>query len=406
MTSPDQAKIDAPRHRWGLTVLLASLVAMGPLSIDMYLPALPTLAQAFGVGPSAVQLTLSTFFIGFAAGQLVYGPWSDRVGRRRPLLFGLGLFIVASLLCSMATGIEQLIGLRVLEALGACCGTVLARASVRDLYGRDESARVMSYMMLAMGLAPMLAPLIGGQVLALAGWRAIFALLGAIGLVLLAVAWWGLPESLPPARRQRLSARQMLYSYVSLLGDRDYIGYVLSSACIFGGMFAYIAGSPFVFIELYGVEPEQFGLLFGLNVLGLMGGALINGRLIPRYGSDRILRKAVAGSAIAGILLAAVAVVGPVGLPALLVPLFFYVASISLVGPNATAGALSARPEIAGTGSALAGALQFATGSLAGATVGLLHDGTAVPMAVTIGAAGVLGFVLHRGLVLRRKSGA
>ena len=401
---PDRgAAAAAPRYGIGLTLLLASLVSMGPFSIDMYLPSLPTLAEHFAVGPREVQLTLSTFFFGFAGGQLIYGPLSDRIGRRRPLLFGLMLFIVASLLCSMATSMEQLIGLRLVQALGACSGVVLARAAVRDLFGREQSAQMMSYMMLAVMLAPMLAPIVGGQVLVFAGWRAIFAILAAIGLVLLIVAWVGMKETLPPARRQRLSPSQMAWSYVSLLRDRNYIGYVLSSSSVFAGMFAYISGSPFVFIELYGVAPEHFGFLFGSNIVGLMVGALCNGRLIPRFGSDRILRFGIAVAAIAGVSLAIVTATGIGGLPMLMVPLFFYIGSISLIAPNATAGALSARPDIAGAGAALSGAMQFTAGALSGTLLGLLNDGTALPMGVTIGVAGVMGFTFHRWLVLGRR---
>ena len=387
--------------RSGFVLLLAALTAVGPLSIDMYLPAMPTLATTFGASAGTVQFTLSGFFVAFAAGQLVYGPVSDALGRRRPLLVGLLLFVLASLLCTTATSASDLIFLRVLQGLGACSGVVLARAVVRDLYARDQSARVLSSIMVAMALAPLMAPLIGGHVLVLFGWQAIFVLLAAIGMVLFGLAAFGLKESLPPSRRTPLSLRRVGWAYLSLLRDRSYVGHALSSAFVTGGMFAYISGSPFVFIELHGVPPERYGLLFGLNVLGLMGGAFLNGRLVPRYGSARILRVGVASAALSGSLLGGVAIAGVGGLPALLLPLFCFIASLSFVGANAMAGALSARPELAGTGSALAGALQFGVGSLAAAAVAALDNGTAIPMTGVIAVMGLSSFTVHRLLVLR-----
>ena len=401
MTTHQNAAV-LPRTAGNLTVLLAALTAMGPLSIDMYLPAMPTLAAEFRTAPSGAQLTLSLFFVGFALGQLVHGPLSDRFGRKRPLLFALGLFIAASLLCSMAPSIDALIGLRFVQALGACSGTVLARAVVSDIYGKDQSARVMSHMMLAMAVAPLLAPFVGGYLLIWTGWRAIFVLLACIGFVLLLLAWRALPESLSPERRTRLSPGQMVRGYGSLLRDRGYLGYVLSGACVLAGMFAYISGSPFVFIDLFGIAPQHYGFLFGLNVVGLMTGALLNGRLVGRLGSDRILKIGVRAAALSGSALFLSALLGFGGIPGLLVPLFCYTTCISFVGPNAMAGALAPRPHIAGTGSALAGALQFGVGAVAGAAVGLLHNGTALPMAGTIAVTGLLSFTFHRWLVSGR----
>ena len=365
----------------------------------MYLPALPTLAASFGAPASRAQLTLSAFLLGFGAGQLVYGPLADRWGRKPPLLGGVGLYVVASALCAVSPGIGVLIGLRVLQGLGACAGPLIARAIVRDVYERDRAARMLSLLLLVMGVAPLLAPLIGGQLLVAVGWQAIFWTLTAFGVLCLAGAWLGLPETLPTARRARLSFPRTLARYAELLSHRAYLGYALSSGAAYAGMFAYFAGSPFVFIELYGVPPQHYGFLFGLNVVGLMIGAALNSRLVLRFGADRLLRLGVTIAALAGGALVLVAATRIGGLPGLVVPLFCFIASLSLIGPNAMAGALAGFPHMAATASALAGTFQFGLGAVSGAAVGALHDGTALPMGAVIAATGLASFLAHRLLV-------
>jgi DHA1 family bicyclomycin/chloramphenicol resistance-like MFS transporter len=251
-------------------------------------------------------------------------------------------------------------------------------------------------MMTAMAVAPLLAPFIGGYVLVWSGWRYIFATLAAFGLLILAFSLRGLGESLPPERRPAVAWHQMAFGYLTLLFDRTYMAYALAGAFMYGGLFAYISGSPFVFIEIYGVAPEHYGLLFGLNVIGLMSTGLTNGRLSPRIGADRMLRLGTSIAVAAGAVLAGVAATQPSDLGVLLVPLFVFLASINLVGPNAMAGALAERPQMAGSGSALAGCLQFGLGVVAATAVGAWHDGTALPMAGVIAAMGLLSFVAAR----------
>ena len=383
----------------GFTAILGALTAFGPLSVDMYLPALPTLADSFGTSPSQVQLTLSGFFVGFGLGQLVYGPLSDHWGRRPPLLAGIALYVGASLLCALSTRVTALIALRLVQGLGACAGPLIARAVVRDVYERDRAARMLSLMMLVMGAAPLVAPLLGGQLLLAFGWRSIFGVLAGFGALCFLGAWLGLAETLDATRRSEASLIVMLERYKALLQDRAYIGYCLSSGAAYAGMFAYFAGSPFVFIRLYRVPAERYGFLFALNVVGLMVCAAVNSRLVLRVGADRLLRGGVVAVAMAGGALVAAALTGWGGLAGLLLPLLVFIASLSFIGANAMAGALAAFPHMAGTASALAGTIQFGLGALSGALVSGLFDGTALPMAAIIALAGLTSLFAHRLLV-------
>jgi MFS transporter, DHA1 family, multidrug resistance protein len=384
-----------------LTLILGSLAAFGPLSIDMYLPSLPTLAQDFRADTAAAQLTLSIFFVGLACGQTLYGPLADRYGRRLPLLVGCGLYAVASIACALATSIESLVVLRLVQALGGCAGMVLSRSVVRDLFEERESARMLSFLMLVMGVAPITAPLIGGQLLLLFGWRAIFWLLGGFGLLCLALVAFGLPESLPAERRNRAGVAQALGVYGRLLADRRYLGYALAGGFVSAGMFAYISGSPFVVIELYGVSPQQYGWIFGTNALGIITASQLNRWLLARHQGDAILFVTLSVAAAASVALALVAASGAGGLAGLLVPLFFCIASVGLVGPNTTAAAMAPYGRMAGSASALLGTLQFVVGAAAGMIVGALYNGTALPMAATIAGCCLAALACFRLLAAR-----
>ena len=385
----------------GQVVSLAILTMFAPLSVDMYLPAFPTLVKALNTDAGNVQLTLSVFFVGFAVAQLVYGPLSDRFGRKLPLNVGIGLYIAASIGCALATSIEALIVLRFLQSLGACAGMVLARAMIRDLYGKDAAAHIMSTMIFITGAAPMLAPLIGGQVLAFTDWRGIFWVLTLFGVACLLVSTIRIPESLPPERRTSHNAWQMALSYGRLFLDRRFVGYALCAGTVFSGMFAYISGSPFIFIEIYGVSEQAYGLFFGFNVLGLIFGGIINSRLLPKLGSDRLLVLGTIWAMAAGVLLLFVTATSFGGLPLIALCCFLYMPAVNIVGSNAIAGALADYPHMAGTASALIGTTQFGTGALIGALVAVLHDGTAAPMGAAIAAMGTSAFVI-RALLIRR----
>lgn len=396
--APEAERAAGRLGRVRLVIILGALSAFGPLSIDMYLPALPALGRDFGAGASQTQLTLSACLLGLAAGQMFAGPISDALGRRRPLLVGVGAYALASLLCMVAPSVEALVALRFVQGLAGAAGIVISRAVVRDLYAGVAVARFFSLLMLVNGLAPILAPLIGGQLLRLTSWRGVFATLAVIGTLLFLAAALGLRETLPRRSRQSGGVRATLATFRALLADRFFVGYALSCGLAFAAMFAYIAGSPFVLQEIYGVSPQIFGVLFGVNALGIMAAGQVNGRLVGRVSPRRLLIVGLVASALGGIgLLAAVA--WGVGLVGVLPALFLVVASVGFTSPNATTLALSGHPRTAGSASALLGVLQYAIGAAAAPLVGIGGARTALPMGLVIAALSVsaLGTFLALG---------
>jgi DHA1 family bicyclomycin/chloramphenicol resistance-like MFS transporter len=368
------------RARLQLTLILGGLTAFAPLSIDMYLPGLPVLGDDLSAGASAVQLTLTACLAGLAIGQLVAGPLSDRLGRRRPLLAGVGAYTLASVLCAAAPTIWALAGLRFVQGATGAAGIVIARAIVRDTHDGVALVRFFSMLMLVTGLAPILAPVIGGQVLEVTTWRGIFVVLAGIGAVLLVAALVGLRETLPAERRRAGGVRATAAMMASLLRDRHFTGFALAGGLAFGAMFTYISGSPFVLQEIYGASPQAFAVVFAANSVGIVAFGQLNGRLAGRVAPLRMLRIGVSSMAVAGCALFAVVAIGSLPLLALLVPLWVLVASVGLVFPNTTALALDGHPEVAGTASALLGVLQFVVGAAAAPLAGIAGTGTAVPM--------------------------
>lgn len=381
-------------------LILSALVAFAPMSIDMYLPALPALERYFATDTASVQHTLAAFFVGLAAGQLLYGPLADRHGRKPPLYFGLVLYVAVSAGCALAPDISSLIVLRFLQAVGGCAGMVVARAVVRDLYDRQESARVFSILLMVMGIAPIVAPIAGGYLLALSGWRSIFWVLALFGAACLIAVKWGLPETLPQGQ-PRIPLSHAMRNYAGLLADRRYLGYALSGGFGQAGMFAYISGSPFVFIDLYGVPAHAYGWLFAANAAGIVAFTQMNRRLLLRHDSDRLLDFGNLAGFLACLPLLAAAISGVAGLAGLLLPLFFIVSLRGLTFPNASAGAMAPFPEKAGSASALLGSVQFGIAAVASAAVGVFNDGTALPMAGVIAVCGFLAFVTYRALAVR-----
>ena len=384
-------------------LILGALSAFGPLAIDFYLPAFPAMATAFGTDEKHIQLTLAAYFLGLSIGQLAYGPVADRFGRRIPLLVGVGLFTLASVACAYAPNLEWLICARFVQALGGCAGMVISRAVVSDKCDAVGSAKVFSQLMLVMGLAPILAPMLGGLLVNLYGWQSIF-----IGLTLFsalastAVALW-LPESLPDyVPRQPLSGA--LRQYGRLLTDSIFLGHALTGGIAIAGMFAYIAGSPFVFIKLYGVPAEHFGWLFGTNAAGFILVAQVNARLLAKRGPAFLLSRAVWIYLFAGLGLLAISALRPTSLWPLLIPLFICIASLGCILPNASACAMNGQGARAGSASAMLGCLQFSVAAGAAALVAALHDGTAVPMALVISLCGLL--VVGAAVLTRRLQNA
>lgn len=369
-------------------LILGTLTALGPLSIDMYLPALPAIQRSLHTSASLTQLTLSAFFLGLGLGQLAYGPLTDRYGRKPPLYVGLAIYTLASLLCAVAPNVESLIAGRFLQAVGGAAGQVVTRAAVRDRYVGSEAAQLLSRLMLVMGLAPILAPVFGGWVLLVGSWRMLFALLAVCGTACLAMMVAFLPET-SVTRTERIDARAIGHNLRELVTDRVFMASSLTQAFASAGMFAYIAGSPFVMIEYFGVSPQRFSVLFGSNAFGLIVGSQINHRLLATRTPARVLRGSTTVIALAGLgLLVAASTLGHQGFVPVAMLLFAYVASIGFVGSNATAIAMEAQGHRAGVASALLGAISFLVAAGASSLVGVFNDGTPRPMAALMALCG------------------
>jgi DHA1 family bicyclomycin/chloramphenicol resistance-like MFS transporter len=369
---------------------------MGPLAIDLYLPALPTIARDLGVPIGAVQGSIASYFLGVSLGQALYGPLADRLGRKPALYLGLTIFIIASFGCAFATGATQLVVFRFVQALGGCAPLIIPRAVVRDYFDGRESVRMLSMLILVMGVAPILAPLIGGQLLVRFGWRALFFALAFNGLIWFVLAWWLLPESLRPEQRRHLSVATVLSTYASFLRDRAYLGWVLAGGFIFSGFLAYVSSSAFVFIELFHVPPERFGLYFGTNAIGLITASQVNRFLAMRFHPAAILRVVLPVAVGASATLLVDAYTGFGGFAGILVPLFFFIACYGFVSPNTTALAMSPYGAIAGSASALLGTVQFVLGAASGSVVSAFGNQTAVPFAAVVAACGLTAFAVHR----------
>lgn len=382
------------RRQLALFVLiLGALTAFSAMSIDMYLPAFPQMARDLHVPLGTVQLSVSAFLFGSALGQLFYGPLADRWGRRTPLLLGLSLYVASTIGCAFVQSGTALLLWRVMMALGGGAGMVISRAVVRDLYDTAEAARMFSLLMLVMGLAPILAPLAGGQLLLFTGWRGIFVFLSVFGLASLVAAALALPESLPPERRVKRSAADMLAVYGHLLKNRRYLRYAIGLGCVAGVNFSYISGAPFVFIELHGLSPQFFGVFFGINACGLIGASQMNRRLLRRYAPRRIALFAFLTAGVSGTLLIAAAATGFGGFPLQMLFIFVCLCMTGLLYPNITALALAPFDKAAGSASALLGTIQYLLGASGGALVGTFHDGSAVPMTAAMALCGVLGLI-------------
>jgi DHA1 family bicyclomycin/chloramphenicol resistance-like MFS transporter len=366
-----------------LITILGTLTAFGPLSIDMYLSGLPELASDLDVSASLAQLTLTACLLGIAVGQIIGGPISDARGRRGPLLAGLLVYIGASLVCAVAPSITVLIAARLLQGLAGAFGIVIAQAIVRDLHAGREAVRLFAALMLVNGVAPILAPVAGAALLTVAGWRAVFVVLAAFGAVLLAVVFRWLGETLPRDERRAGGLASTLRTFRELLADRVFLGCVLSGGLVFSSLFSYIAGSPFVLQDVYGVSPLVFGVIFGINGVGIMLGGRVSARLSEHHAPDRLFAAGLIASTTGGAVLL-VSVLAGAGLAGVLPSLLIVTSSVGLIFPNAIALALRGHPNTAGAAGGLFGLAQFSFGALAAPLVGIAGDDTAVPMAVVI----------------------
>ncbi|MDQ0462320.1 DHA1 family bicyclomycin/chloramphenicol resistance-like MFS transporter [Caulobacter ginsengisoli] len=379
MTIPPDNARPAPTP-WGLIILLGAMTGFAPVSIDMYLPALPSIGKTLGASAGATQATLSAFLAGMAIGQFIYGPASDRFGRRAPVMVGAVVYMAASVLCALAPSIEWLIAGRFLQALGGCAGAVIARAVVRDRFGHTDTARVLSLLMLIMGLAPILTPLAGGWVMLVAGWRGIFWLLAGFGVAICVAVMLFLTESRSDETAALARSENPFRAYAELLRQRRLIGYSLAGALNGAVLFTYISGSPDLIIDQYGFSPQTFGWVFGVNAFGVIGASQVNRWLLRRHHPDYVLGRASLVASGFAILMFADAATGLGGMWLLLPLLFMTLASYGLMQGNTMAGALSVDPRRAGSISALMGGMSFGVGAFASWASGAFHDGTARPM--------------------------
>lgn len=363
-----------------VTCLLTLMVAVGPLSTDLYLPSLPSLTTYFATSVSRVQATMSVFIAGFAVATVIYGPLSDRFGRRSSLMTGLALFVLGSLGCMVAGSIEALIGWRFIQAIGGCAGPVVARAVIRDVYERDEAARLLSYMASAMALAPAVAPLIGGWLHVEFGWRSHFVVLAFIGFGLAATAFLMLAETNTDLDKQATNAKRIFRNASLMIGDARFMAFTGCMTFGYGALFSFISVGAFVVIDVLGVAPDRFGYLFFFVALGFASGAMTGGRLVKRLGLERLVGIGIGIGVLAGLTGTVLAGFGIQTISAVIAPVVGVFFACGLVLPNATAGALMPFPQIAGTASSVIGFLQMGGGAIIGFVAGALHNGTTLPL--------------------------
>ncbi|MEU6073296.1 multidrug effflux MFS transporter [Micromonospora sp. NPDC047074] len=399
---PDE-RVAAPTGRSAvvLVALLGAITAVGPLSLDTYLPAFPDMTDDLKASQAQVQLSLTTCLVGIALGQLVTGPLSDRFGRRLPVLVGVGAYTLMSLLCAVVPSAGTLAAARLAQGFAGGMGVVVARAVVRDLYSGREAAKYFSRLTLIFGIAPMAAPALGSLVLRFGDWRAIFVTLAVIGALLAAAVAWRLPETLPASRRSTGGLAATAAAGRALLTDRVFLGYALAQGLAFAALFAYISGSSFVFQDVFGVSADAFSLIFGVNALALVAAGQLNARLLDRFEPRPLLVRPLG----VGVLVALVLLVGALlgSLPLVAVALFVFLGSLGMVMPNGTALALDRHPARAGTAAALLGTITSLVGAIVAPLVGLGGEGSAVPMAVVVAGAAVASLAVIGTLTRTRR---
>lgn len=362
-------------------IILSALMAFTSLSTDIYLPAMPLMAQDLH---GNAELTITGFLMGFCVAQLIWGPLSDHFGRRLPLFIGMGLFMIGSVGCALSTDISQIVFWRVFQALGACTGPMLARAMIRDLFSRTRAAQMLSTLMIIMAIAPIAGPLLGGQMIKITSWHAIFWLLAVIGGMMFISLFW-LPETLPQEKRVKASLPSAFRNYYALLTNTTFMRFTLCLTFYYVAAYAFITGSPFVYITYFGVEPQHYGWLFALNIVGLMGMSVINRRLVQHYSLEVLLKFAVVTAAVAALVLAAAAKLEIGGLILIVAAVFVFFSMNGIIAATSTAAALDSVPNVAGSASAFMGSLQYGSGIISSLLLALLSDGTPWTMAWIIG---------------------
>ena len=383
--------------RLQIAFLLGSLSLLGPFTIDTYLPAFPTIVEDFHTNASLVQVSLTTCLLGLALGQLIIGPMSDVQGRRKPLIIFLGLYLVSSLICAIAPNIYLLIVSRFIQGFAAAGGLVISRAVVRDLFSGRELTKFFASLMLIGNLGPIVAPIIGGAILSFASWKVVFLVLSGIGIILTITVSFKLEETLPQEKRVPSNIKQVVSNFGSLLKDREFAGYAFTQGFTTAGIFAYVSGISFVYQNIYGVSPQVFSLLFGINGIGLIIGTQIVGRL-SRFSEKTFLKSGLVLSISASFLLV-IAIIVHAPLIAVAIPIFLFVMSISIIGTSSFSLAMETKGHLAGSASALLGLLPFLLGSLSAPLVGIGGEHTALPMGVIIFVSSLLAFLSYYLLV-------
>ncbi|AIQ12790.1 multidrug effflux MFS transporter [Paenibacillus durus] len=384
-------------NRFRLVLLLGAFSALGPLTIDMYLPSFPEIAADFGTRASLVQLSLTACLIGLGLGQIIMGPLSDVHGRRRPIIISLILYLIASFVCAVSPNIVYFIAARFVQGFAASAGIVISRAIIRDVYSGPELTKFFSLLMLVNNIFPLIAPVAGGSVIAFTTWVGVFVVLGTVGLVLVILATLNLKETLPAQNRISGNFSELITGIRTLLKDREFTGYALAQGIMIGGVFAYVSGTPFIYQNIYGASPQLFAILFGSNGISLIIGSQIVGRFTHVISERRFLRYGLLLSGASS--LAALIVIllnGP--LLALVIPLFFFVASIGTTSTASFSLAMESQSHRAGSASALLGLLPFLLGAFTSPLVGIAGEYTAVPMGVIILSTSLLAILAYFGL--------
>lgn len=384
----------AKKNQFFLILILGMLSAIGPFSIDMYLPGFPAIAADLGTTVAKVTLSLSSFFIGISAGQFLYGPLLDRYGRKKPLYAGISLYLIASLCCALVHSVEALIILRLFQALGACAGLVASRAMVRDLFDVSQNARVFSLLMLVVGVSPIIAPTLGGYITAAFGWKYIFFVLTLIAAVVLTAVHFTLPESRKPDTGLSLKPAPIVAGFLRVMREPQFYTYALTGAIASAGLYAYIAGSPYVFMELFRVSERQYGWIFALIAMGLIGSSQLNSVLLRTYKSEQIIKVALLCQVITAILLFAGSLLGKLELFSTIFFIFLFLCCQGCVFPNSSALSLAPFSRNAGTAAALMGGIQMSIGALTSATVSFLNNHTALPMTGVMAACALVAFTI------------
>ena len=385
---------NSSNNKFFLILILGLLTAIGPFSIDMYLPAFPDIAKNLHTSVAQVMLSLSSFFIGISAGQLLYGPLLERFGRKKPIYAGLSIYLLASIGCAMATSVDSLIIFRLLQALGGCAGMVAARAIVRDLFEVKENAKIFSMLMLVVAVSPIIAPTLGGYVTSLFGWRYVFAILIVIDVGIIAGVYFLLPESKKPDLDFSLKAGAIIKNFAGIIKHPQFYTYALTGAIAYAGLYAYISGSPYVFMEIFRVNERQYGWIFSVIAMGVIGSAQLNNIALRSYSSEQVIKIATFCQGIIGIMLAVMSYFGWVELYSTIFLIFLFLCGQGFIFPNASALCLAPFPHTAGSASALMGAIQMGIGAGISALVSILQNGTAMPMTGVMACCSVTAFLV------------